>query len=180
MSLHSMSLNDPSLNDTSLSDVIEATTVAVGADPTRATVRFRAGGHGIGSVATSIAIRQHSVLVDEPASLGGQDAAPSPVEMVLAGLVSCQVVTYRIWAAKLGVQLDTIDIAVEADLDVRGFFGLDEEVRPGFGGVKVLVTLGGPESRESYAELARVVDEHCPVLDLLVNSTAVKTEVAYA
>ena len=164
----------------SLSDLVEATAVAVGADPTRAAVQFRAQGHGVGSVATSIAIRRHSVLVDEPASLGGQDAAASPVEMVLAGLVSCQVVTYRIWAAKLGVQIDTIDVAIEADLDVRGFFGLDDEVRPGFGGVRVLVTLGGPESRECYAELARVVDEHCPVLDLLANSTAVKTELAYA
>lgn len=41
----------------------------------------------------------------QPPPLGGTDAAPNPVETALAGLLSCQVVNYRFWAAKLGTPL---------------------------------------------------------------------------
>lgn len=161
----------------SLATIIDATASAVADNPANAAATFRARGEGVGPVATTLRIGRHVVQVDEPASLGGEDAAPNPVETALAGLVSCQVVTYRFWAAKLGIDLDTIDVSVEGDIDVRGFFGLDEAVRPGLGEVRVKVTLGGPESGERYEELARQVDEHCPVLDLFTNQTTVKTEV---
>ncbi len=98
----------------------------------------------------------------------------------MAGLLSCQVVTYRFWAAKLGIPFDEIAVDVEGDLDVRGFFGLDDAVRPGFGDIRLVVTLDGPEPPERYRELAAAVDEHCPVLDLFRNPTAVRTSVRTA
>jgi len=59
---------------------------------------------------------------------------------------------------------------------VRGFFGLDDAVRPGFGEIRVKVTLDGPADPRHYRELQDVVDQHCPVLDLLSNPTRVHTE----
>ncbi len=58
---------------------------------------------------------------------------------------------------------------------MRGFFGLDDAVRPGFGAVRLRVRLLGPEPAERYAELHRAVEEHCPVLDLFANPTPVTT-----
>jgi uncharacterized OsmC-like protein len=95
------------------------------------------------------------------------------VQYALASLGSCQAITYRFWAAHLGVTLDSITVRVEGDLDLRGFFGVDDRVRPGFSGVHVEVTVAGPESEERYAELAAAVDEHCPVLDLFKNPVPV-------
>ena len=115
----------------------------------------------------------HSFTVDEPSALGGADAAASPVQYALASLGSCQAITYRFWAAQLGVTLDSITVRVEGDLDLRGFFGVDDGVRPGFSGVHVEVTAAGPESEERYAELAAAVDAHCPVLDLFQNPVPV-------
>ena len=106
-------------------------------------------------------------------ALGGADAAANPVQYALASLGSCQAITYRFWAAQLGVELDTLSVRVEGDLDLRGFFGVDDEVRPGFTAVRVEVTLAGPESEQRYAELAKAVDEHCPVLDLFKNPVPV-------
>lgn len=60
------------------------------------------------------------------------------------------------------------------DLDVRGFFGLDPDVRPGFGEVRLDVHLSGPEPAARYAELHAAADEHCPVLDLFANPTPVR------
>ncbi|ELB95181.1 hypothetical protein Rwratislav_00145 [Rhodococcus wratislaviensis IFP 2016] len=99
------------------------------------------------------------------------------MEYYLASLLSCQVVTYRFWAEKLGVRVDDISARAEGDLDVRGFFGFDDAVRAGFGEVRVVVTLTGPESRERYLELQEAVDAHCPVLDLTRNQTPVRTVV---
>ena len=60
-------------------------------------------------------IRKHRLTVDEPKGLGGTDEGPSPVELVLAALTTCQAITYRVWAMKLGIALDAV--AVEADGD---------------------------------------------------------------
>ena len=60
--------------------------------------------------------------------LAGADAHANPVEYALASLASCQAITYRFWAAKLGIQLDGLEIAAEGDLDLHGFFGLDGDV----------------------------------------------------
>ena len=155
--------------------IVDATDAAVTDDPDQAQALFQTTGTGGDGVRTEIRIGRHSVLVDEPPALGGTDDAPNPVENALAGLLSCQVVTYRFWAAKLDIPLDDIAIDVEGDLDVRGFFGFDEAVRPGFGEVRVSVRLSGPAEPERYRELAAAVDAHCPVLDLFRNTTPVTT-----
>jgi OsmC-like protein len=64
-------------------------------------------------------------------------------------------------------------VRVERELDIRGFFGFDDAVRPGLSAVRVEVTVSGPESSGRYQELAAAVDEHCPVLDLFKNPVPV-------
>lgn len=164
--------------DIALNEIITATEAAVADDVGQAVVVFRADGEGVRQVATDIRIGDHRVTVDEPPTLGGDNTDPNPVETVLAGLLSCQVVTYRFWAAKLGIPLDRVRIETEGDLDVRGFFGLDDAVRPGFGEVRVTVRLDGPAGPERYRELQEVVDRHCPVLDLISYPTTVVTTLA--
>ncbi|WP_213576294.1 OsmC family protein [Rhodococcus sp. USK13] len=160
-----------------LSSVIAATSDAVAQNPANAQVVFRASAQAHDAVASTVTLGKYSVEVDEPPALGGDNAAANPVEYYLASLLSCQVVTYRFWADKLGIRVDDISARAEGDLDVRGFFGFDESVRTGFGEVRVVVTLTGPESRERYRELQEAVDAHCPVLDLTRNSTPVHTVV---
>lgn len=159
-----------------LRGIVDGTAAAVSTDVANAAVVFRATGSGVSGVATDIRIGRHSSVIDEPPALGGADTGPNPVETALAGLLSCQVVTYRFWAAKLGIPLDDITIETQGDLDVRGFFGLDDGVRPGFGDVRVQVRLTGPASPEQYRALQAAVDQHCPVLDLFSNPTPVSTE----
>ncbi len=161
--------------DASLIGILAATAEAVGADASRAQVHFTASGRGVGKVATEVSARRHTFTVDEPPTLGGDDEHTNPVEYALGSLLGCQVVTYRFWAAHLGIQVDTIDLSAVGDLDVRGFFGLDTAVRPGFSEIRVEVRLTGPETAERYAELQRAVDEHCPVLDLFTSRTPVRT-----
>jgi uncharacterized OsmC-like protein len=175
MSLDANTAAPATARDENLRGVIAATGAAVADDPDKALALFRATGSGGEGVRTQIRVGRHSALVDEPPALGGSDDAPNPVENALVALLSCQVVTYRFWAVQLGVPLDDIDVEVEGDLDVRGFFGLDDGVRPGFGEVRVAVRLSGPAEPERYRELQAAVDAHCPVLDLFRSTTPVST-----
>jgi uncharacterized OsmC-like protein len=126
-----------------------------------------------------VAIRagRHELTVDEPAALAGTDLGANPVEHALIALASCQAITYRFWAAQLGIELDSVEVAAEGDLDVRGFFGFDDTVRPGFTSVRLKVTPSGPEPAERYKQLADAVDAHCPVLDLFSHPTPIERTV---
>lgn len=146
------------------------------ADTTAAHLTYRVNGRGSGSVASEITAGRHRFLVDEPAALAGDDVAASPVEYALGALISCQIVVYRLYANALGIVVDDIDINAEGDLDARKLFGITETVRPGFNAVRLSVKLTGPETAERYAELRRVVDEHCPVLDLFANAVPTSVE----
>jgi uncharacterized OsmC-like protein len=157
----------------SLLTLIADTSKAVAEDAANAQVVFTAQGTLVGVTEVDIATGTHTFKVDEPPALGGADVAANPVQYALASLGSCQAITYRFWAAQLGVELDSLTVRVEGDLDIRGFFGFDDSVRPGFSAIRVEVTVAGPESEERYAELAAAVDEHCPVLDLFRNPVAV-------
>ncbi|NEM33645.1 OsmC family protein, partial [Escherichia coli] len=109
-----------------LGGVIAATDDAVQADAKNAQVVFRGSATAHDAVASTITLGKCSVEVDEPPALGGENTAANPVEYYLASLLSCQVVTYRVWAEKLGIVVDDIKAKAEGDLDVRGFFGFDE------------------------------------------------------
>lgn len=159
----------------SLNAITDATAKAVADNPANAVVVFRASGTPEGTVGSAISAGPHILRVDEPPALGGENTAANPVEHYLAALISCQVVTYRFWAERLGIQVDDLAISAEGDLDVRGFFGLDDTVRAGFQQVRVTVRVTGPESPERYEELQRTVDAHCPVLDISTGATPVHT-----
>jgi uncharacterized OsmC-like protein len=136
----------------------------------------------VAGTATQVRIKagEHAFTIDEPETLGGTNLGATPVDHLLAALGACQVITYQVWAEKLGIAVDTIDIDLRGDLDLRGFFGTTPGVRPGFQGIEVAVRLAGPESKDRYAELVAVVEEHCPVQDNLQATVPVTSTVTIA
>jgi uncharacterized OsmC-like protein len=169
---------------THLGTLIAATDAVVAADKSKAQVVFQASAVAHDAVASTVTLGEYRVEVDEPPVLGGEGKAPNPVEYYLASLLSCQIVTWRFWAEKLGIAVDEITAHAEGDLDVQGFFGFQpasgDAVRSGFKEVRVVVKVAGPETPERYRELQEAVDAHCPVLDLTRNVTPVTTRVEIA
>ena len=157
----------------SLVSLIADTRETVAADPANAQALFSAQGTLVGVTEVDVRTGAHTFKVDEPSALGGADVAANPVQYALASLGSCQAITYRFWAERLGIPFDTLTVTVEGDLDISGFLGFDDSVRPGFSAVRVRVGITGPETPERYQQLAAAVDEHCPVLDLFRNPVPV-------
>jgi uncharacterized OsmC-like protein len=89
-------------------------------------------------------------------------------------------ITYRVWAAQLGIKLDKVEIGIDGDIDLRGFFGIDDRIRAGFNAVRINVSLSGPKHATRYEELAAAVDAHCPVLDLFRNPVPVERKLVSA
>jgi uncharacterized OsmC-like protein len=151
----------------SLKEIIQQTQAQLRERPDQAVATFAVDSRQVEGVRSETRVRQFTLTVDEPPSLGGTDLGPNPVELVLAALATCQEITYRAYATALGVPLDRVSVKLEGDLDLRGFFAVGDDARPGFSAVRGVVKL---ESSASPAELARlkdIVDAHCPVLDIL-------------
>jgi putative redox protein len=151
----------------SLKEIIAATQAELRANPAHAQATFAADSRQIEGLRSETKIRQFTLTVDEPPSLGGTDTGPNPVELVLAALATCQEITYRAYATALGIPLDGVSVKLEGTLDLRGFFAVKDDVRAGYNAVSGTVHLTSPASEAELAKLKEVVDAHCPVLDIL-------------
>jgi len=154
-------------------DIYEKTLAGLKDTPENASAVFTVQTRQVEGFRSEATVRQFNVTVDEPEALGGQDAGPSPVELLLAALGSCQEITYRLYADALGVPLDGVSVQLTGNLDLRGFFAVDPGVRPGYQSIQATVRLDSPASDEDLARLKETVDQHCPVLDILTAATPV-------
>lgn len=56
---------------------------------------------------------KHQLITDKPESFGGQDKGLAPYDLVCAGLISCTMITLRMYAEHKGIELG--EFTVEAD-----------------------------------------------------------------
>lgn len=75
----------------------------------------------------------------------------------MAALNACMLVTYVDNASMLGIELEQIEIASEGTLDLRGVFGLDETVKPGYEEVRCTVHIKGNGTPEQFEEIHQTV-----------------------
>jgi len=103
---------------------------------------------------------------DEPPLVAGKDSAPTAVEHVLHALASCLTTSLVYHAAVQGIELGAVESTYEGDIDVRGLFGLSDEVRKGFNKIRVNMRVRSDAPAEQLTELAM----YSPVYDIVSNS----------
>jgi hypothetical protein len=69
---------------------------------------------------------------DEPPVLLGEDQGANPVEYALTALAACVTTALVYHAAARGIHLEEVESRLEGDLDLRGFLGMDDNVRRGY------------------------------------------------
>ncbi|CQR50937.1 OsmC family protein [Haloferax massiliensis] len=120
---------------------------------------------------TRVSARDFEFVVDEPQSLGGENAGPNPVEYVLGALAGCLNVTSHVVAREMDLDVRDLEIAIEGDLDPGKFMGKREDGRAGYEEIRVAVTADVDADAETIGAWLSAVEARCPVSDNLNNAT---------
>ena len=117
-----------------------------------------------------------TVASDYPNEMGGMSKGPTVCEMCMASIASCVSQTIVAYATMMGVQLDSIRIQTEGDIDIRGFTGVSEKVRPGAQEFRMSIHLDSKTaSKEQLAKLYELGKRFSPAIDTLAHGTTIKT-----
>ena len=95
-----------------------------------------------------------TIDADEPLIAAGHDSAPNAMEYVLHALASCLTGSMVYHASVRGIGIDAVESSYKGDMDVRGLFGLAEDVRKGFNKVTVEMRVKSQASVDELTECA--------------------------
>ena len=113
------------------------------------------------------------VEADHPKVFASEDNAPTPVEIVLSGLASCLTAGVAAVAQRRGIQLHSVKATLEADMDIQGILGIDDDVRNGFGGIRVHFDIRADASQDDIKALVAQSQKRSAVFDIITNPTNV-------
>jgi len=148
--------------------------------PDTAVAEFRVVSRVVSGFENQASARDFHFTVDEPEALGGTNKGPNPVEILLGSLGTCQQIVISAYAAALGIELDLLRIDVRGSLDLRGLFNV-AEVPSGFEAITFDVQLAARNATDAQLEqLKTLALEHCPVLDTLQRSVAVRSSYTWS
>jgi uncharacterized OsmC-like protein len=92
----------------------------------------------------------------------------------MGALAACLTQTMVAHATSRGIRLDNIEIAVEGEVDMRGFAGISDKVRPGVQQFRVNMNIkSSSASKEQLDELREIGKRFSPAFDTLTNGTSV-------
>lgn len=110
---------------------------------------------------------------DEPAVLLGTDKGANPVEHLLHALASCVTTSMVYHAAARGITIEEVESTIEGDIDLRGFLGLDKNIRNGYRGIRMTFRIKADVSDEQLQEICRLGPNASPVFDSLTHGVPV-------
>lgn len=82
--------------------------------------RMKATARRAGTLRQTIHVRDHRLTADEPRELGGEDAGPSPQELLAASLASCTAITMEMYAQRKGWDIGDVEVDCEYQPAERG------------------------------------------------------------
>ena len=83
-------------------------------------------------------------------------------------------VGYVAQCAVRGITLESLEMETEGDIDLRGFFGLDPNVVPGYESLRHTVRIKGDATEEQFAEIHEAVMATSPNFHNVARPVALK------
>jgi putative redox protein len=120
-----------------------------------------------------ISAGKHTFLSDEPLDTG-DDAGPSPFDMVLSGLASCTIITLKMYARRKNWPLERVELVMDVS---------SREVLAGDGSksrssvIESRLTFFGPLTVEQIRRLEEIADR-CPVHRMLIGDLSIQSSVS--
>lgn len=107
--------------------------------------------------------RTFVVLSDEPSEFGVSDAAPGPAEQLLGAVGGCVTATTNAFASLNDIELTSLKVKVEGELNLQGMFALLEDVPVGFKSIKVTIAISGDAPKDKLKEMAESGFKYSPI-----------------
>ena len=117
-----------------------------------------------------------TLSADLPSKAGGSNTGPTPGVLGRAALGSCLAIGYMLWASKLGVPIDSLEVEIQADSDDGALFGTSE-APPGYSEVRYYVRVQSSASEEEIFKVLDAGDKHDPYLDIFSRAIPCKRQV---
>jgi putative redox protein len=136
-------------------------------------VAVRLGNEGF---TTEVMVRQHSLIADEPESIGGNDFGPSPYELLAAGLGACTAMTMQMYARRKKWDLKEVTVHLQHYKDYAAdLVDLDNE-KSKIDHFDREIIVEGDLSSEQKERLLIIADK-CPVHRTLHSDIQVNTKI---
>ncbi|WP_409464031.1 OsmC family protein [Amycolatopsis sp. GA6-003] len=129
---------------------------------------------GSGRYTQRVTTASHEFLADEPVSVGGADAGPTPYDLLLSALGTCTSMTLRMYADRKGIPLTRTTVRLRHDrIHARDCERCETEVGM-LSRITREISLEGDLDDAQRARLLEIADK-CPVHRTLSHEIAIET-----
>ena len=150
-------------------------------DPGAGLVTLRAQGTLAGAaIACKVETGRALAVAGLHPATGGSGAELCSGDMLLEALVACAGVTLKAVATALGVEIRSALVRAEGDLDFRGTLGVSKEAPVGFRAIRLAFEVDTPAPREQLAQLVKLTERYCVVLQTLTVQPQLEVELRHA
>jgi uncharacterized OsmC-like protein len=111
---------------------------------------------------TTVELGAHTLVMDQPVALGGDEAGPNPGDLIRAALAAYLAQNYAMHATAFEVERVGVEVVVDSDIDLRSAWGVPTDTPPGFTTVSYTTTLTTPSAPERVQALAAFAEAHSP------------------
>ena len=120
--------------------------------------------------------KDFTIRTDEPLELGGTNNHANPQETLMAALNACMTVGYVVGCAMEGIELEELRLETEGVIDLRGFLGLDPNVKPGYDEIQYTVHIRGNGTESQFRKIHENVIATSPNRFNVANPIRLKSE----
>lgn len=139
-------------------------------DPDAAVITLKARGDlADGAIACKVETGRALVEAGLHPATGGSGLEACSGDMLLEALVACAGVTLKAVATAIDFELRGGSVQAEGDLDFRGTLGVDRTAPVGFRDIRLAFTLDTDEPEDRRANLLKLTERYCVVLQTLRN-----------
>lgn len=139
--------------------------------------KFEAVVESVAGLKVSCKSRNFELILDEPKNLGGTDTGMNPVEALLNSLGACKVIVAKSFARLHKINLKSIRIEVEGELDPDGFMGKNPDAKIGFSKITTNFFIEADNTDEEIEKYVEFINRTCPVADTIEHGPEVVSNI---